>query len=155
MLAMGWCIDRTKDGESMSQQRENEKMRKISQASQVHYSAKNVTETNTNIKCDCPAKTFETKLLITRPLRYVMSGMVIKLCLFFHKIVFLKDVNKILILYEPPFNFCLFYQSHKQAGYCKYSKGQICNPSRLFIYLLNTAMWMFLFLTYHNLIIFS
>lgn len=35
MLAMGWSIDRTKDGESMSQQRENEKMRKISQASQV------------------------------------------------------------------------------------------------------------------------
>uniref|UniRef100_A0A8C9YIY5 Ryanodine receptor 3 n=1 Tax=Sander lucioperca TaxID=283035 RepID=A0A8C9YIY5_SANLU len=32
MLAMGWSIDRTKDGESMSQQRENEKMRKISQA---------------------------------------------------------------------------------------------------------------------------
>lgn len=35
MLAMGWNIDRTKDGESMSQQRESEKMRKISQASQV------------------------------------------------------------------------------------------------------------------------
>lgn len=37
MLAMGWSIDRTKDGESMSQQREreSEKMRKISQASQV------------------------------------------------------------------------------------------------------------------------
>lgn len=35
MLAMGWSIDRTKDGESMSQQRENEKMRKISQTSQV------------------------------------------------------------------------------------------------------------------------
>lgn len=35
MLAMGWTIDRTKDGESMSQQRENEKMRKISQVSQV------------------------------------------------------------------------------------------------------------------------
>ncbi|KAG7238575.1 hypothetical protein INR49_030848, partial [Caranx melampygus] len=34
MLAMGWSIDRTKDGESMSQQRENEKMRKISQTSQ-------------------------------------------------------------------------------------------------------------------------
>uniref|UniRef100_A0A4W6EV60 Ryanodine receptor 3 n=1 Tax=Lates calcarifer TaxID=8187 RepID=A0A4W6EV60_LATCA len=34
MLAMGWSIDRTKDGESMSQQRESEKMRKISQASQ-------------------------------------------------------------------------------------------------------------------------
>uniref|UniRef100_A0A8C9YFV3 Ryanodine receptor 3 n=1 Tax=Sander lucioperca TaxID=283035 RepID=A0A8C9YFV3_SANLU len=36
MLAMGWSIDRTKDGESMSQQRENEKMRKISQASQAN-----------------------------------------------------------------------------------------------------------------------
>lgn len=35
MLVMGWSIDRTKDGESMSLQRENEKMRKISQASQV------------------------------------------------------------------------------------------------------------------------
>lgn len=35
MLAMGWSIDRTKDGESMSLQRENEKTRKISQASQV------------------------------------------------------------------------------------------------------------------------
>ncbi|TNN87245.1 Ryanodine receptor 3 [Liparis tanakae] len=34
-LAMSWSIDRTKDGESMSLQRENEKMRKISQASQV------------------------------------------------------------------------------------------------------------------------
>uniref|UniRef100_A0AAQ5XYF2 Ryanodine receptor 3 n=1 Tax=Amphiprion ocellaris TaxID=80972 RepID=A0AAQ5XYF2_AMPOC len=36
ILAMGWSIDRTKDGESMSQQRENEKMRKISQASQAN-----------------------------------------------------------------------------------------------------------------------
>uniref|UniRef100_A0A3Q2W284 Ryanodine receptor 3 n=1 Tax=Haplochromis burtoni TaxID=8153 RepID=A0A3Q2W284_HAPBU len=36
MLAMGWSIDRTKDGESMSQQRETEKMRKISQASQAN-----------------------------------------------------------------------------------------------------------------------
>ncbi|XP_013867545.1 ryanodine receptor 3 [Austrofundulus limnaeus] len=36
MLVMGWSIDRTKDGESMSQQRENEKMRKISQASQAN-----------------------------------------------------------------------------------------------------------------------
>ncbi|CAG5866319.1 unnamed protein product [Menidia menidia] len=36
MLAMGWSIDRTKDGESMSLQRENEKMRKISQASQAN-----------------------------------------------------------------------------------------------------------------------
>ncbi|XP_058255374.1 ryanodine receptor 3 isoform X1 [Hemibagrus wyckioides] len=34
MLAMGWSIDRTKEGEAMFQQRENEKMRKISQASQ-------------------------------------------------------------------------------------------------------------------------
>ncbi|TSO67486.1 Ryanodine receptor 3 [Bagarius yarrelli] len=34
MLAMGWSIDRTKEGETMLQQRENEKMRKISQASQ-------------------------------------------------------------------------------------------------------------------------
>ncbi|XP_063040140.1 ryanodine receptor 3-like [Engraulis encrasicolus] len=34
MLAMGWSIDRTKDGETMSQQRESEKLRKISQASQ-------------------------------------------------------------------------------------------------------------------------
>ncbi|XP_058472306.1 ryanodine receptor 3-like isoform X5 [Solea solea] len=36
MLAMGWSIDRTKDGESMSLQRENEKMRKISQVSQAN-----------------------------------------------------------------------------------------------------------------------
>ncbi|KAM6912919.1 ryanodine receptor 3 [Xenentodon cancila] len=36
MLAMGWNVDRTKDGETMSQQRENEKMRKISQASQAN-----------------------------------------------------------------------------------------------------------------------
>ncbi|CAJ1073769.1 ryanodine receptor 3-like isoform X17 [Xyrichtys novacula] len=35
MLAMGWSIDRTKDGESMSQ-RETEKMRKISQTSQAN-----------------------------------------------------------------------------------------------------------------------
>ncbi|KAL6478075.1 hypothetical protein MHYP_G00139100 [Metynnis hypsauchen] len=34
MLAMGWNIDRTKEGETMFQQRENEKMRKISQVSQ-------------------------------------------------------------------------------------------------------------------------
>ncbi|XP_052001465.1 LOW QUALITY PROTEIN: ryanodine receptor 3 [Xyrauchen texanus] len=34
MLAMGWSIDRTKEGESMFQQREIEKMRRISQASQ-------------------------------------------------------------------------------------------------------------------------
>ncbi|CAL8272401.1 unnamed protein product [Merluccius merluccius] len=36
MLAMGWNVDRTRDGESMSQQRESEKMRKISQASQAN-----------------------------------------------------------------------------------------------------------------------
>ncbi|KAG7269119.1 hypothetical protein CRUP_013383 [Coryphaenoides rupestris] len=36
MLAMGWNVDRTKDGESISQQRESEKMRKISQASQAN-----------------------------------------------------------------------------------------------------------------------
>uniref|UniRef100_A0A3Q3W1X0 Uncharacterized protein n=2 Tax=Percomorphaceae TaxID=1489872 RepID=A0A3Q3W1X0_MOLML len=36
MLGMGWSIDRTKDGESMSQQRETEKMQKISQASQAN-----------------------------------------------------------------------------------------------------------------------
>ncbi|XDV43829.1 hypothetical protein PO909_012232 [Leuciscus waleckii] len=34
MLAMGWSIDRTKEGETMFQQREVEKMRRISQASQ-------------------------------------------------------------------------------------------------------------------------
>ncbi|XP_049319476.1 ryanodine receptor 3-like isoform X3 [Astyanax mexicanus] len=34
MLAMGWNIDRTKEGETMFQQRENEKLRKISQVSQ-------------------------------------------------------------------------------------------------------------------------
>ncbi|XP_028834345.1 ryanodine receptor 3 isoform X8 [Denticeps clupeoides] len=34
MLAMGWNIDRTKDGEAMFQQRENEKIRKISHVSQ-------------------------------------------------------------------------------------------------------------------------
>ncbi|XP_050990012.1 ryanodine receptor 3 isoform X2 [Labeo rohita] len=34
MLAMGWSIDRTREGESMFQQREMEKMRRISQASQ-------------------------------------------------------------------------------------------------------------------------
>lgn len=39
MLAMGWSIDRTKDGESMCQQRENEKLRKISQVSQVNSQA--------------------------------------------------------------------------------------------------------------------
>lgn len=39
MLAMGWNIDRTKEGEAMFQQRENEKMRKISQASQANVSS--------------------------------------------------------------------------------------------------------------------
>ncbi|KAL7861798.1 hypothetical protein SRHO_G00132390 [Serrasalmus rhombeus] len=34
MLAMGWNIDRTREGETVFQQRENEKMRKISQVSQ-------------------------------------------------------------------------------------------------------------------------
>ncbi|XP_067310941.1 ryanodine receptor 3 isoform X2 [Pseudorasbora parva] len=34
MLAMGWSVDRTKDGEIMLQQREMEKMRRVSQASQ-------------------------------------------------------------------------------------------------------------------------
>ncbi|XP_076834091.1 ryanodine receptor 3 isoform X1 [Brachyhypopomus gauderio] len=34
MLAMGWNIDRTREGETMFQQRENEKTRKISQTSQ-------------------------------------------------------------------------------------------------------------------------
>ncbi|KAM9788016.1 ryanodine receptor 3-like isoform 3-T3 [Syngnathus typhle] len=36
MLAMGWSIDRARDGESMSHQRENEKVRKISQVSQAN-----------------------------------------------------------------------------------------------------------------------
>ncbi|XP_061698948.1 ryanodine receptor 3-like [Syngnathoides biaculeatus] len=36
MLAMGWNVERARDGESASQQRENEKMRKISQASQAN-----------------------------------------------------------------------------------------------------------------------
>ncbi|KAF4101818.1 hypothetical protein G5714_016618 [Onychostoma macrolepis] len=34
MLAMGWSIDRTREGESMLQQREMEKLRRVSQASQ-------------------------------------------------------------------------------------------------------------------------
>ncbi|XP_039525300.1 ryanodine receptor 3 isoform X4 [Pimephales promelas] len=34
MLAMGWSVDRTKEGETMFQQREMEKMRRVSQASQ-------------------------------------------------------------------------------------------------------------------------
>lgn len=35
MLAMGWSIERTKEGEAMFQQREAEKQLKISEASQV------------------------------------------------------------------------------------------------------------------------
>lgn len=35
LLAMGWSVDRAKDGESVLLQRENDKMRKISQVSQV------------------------------------------------------------------------------------------------------------------------
>ncbi|KAM6461143.1 ryanodine receptor 3 [Liasis olivaceus] len=34
MLAMGWSLERTKEGETMTQQRENEKLRSISQSSQ-------------------------------------------------------------------------------------------------------------------------
>ncbi|ETE72239.1 Ryanodine receptor 3, partial [Ophiophagus hannah] len=34
MLAMGWSLERNKDGENMTQQRENEKLRSISQSSQ-------------------------------------------------------------------------------------------------------------------------
>lgn len=50
MLAMGWSIDRTKDGESMSQQRESEKMRKISQVSQVNSQ---VGERKASGTCSC------------------------------------------------------------------------------------------------------
>lgn len=35
MLAMGWSLERNKDGENITQQRENEKLRSISQSSQV------------------------------------------------------------------------------------------------------------------------
>lgn len=35
MLAMGWNLERTKEGESIGQQRENEKLRSVSQSSQV------------------------------------------------------------------------------------------------------------------------
>lgn len=35
MLAMGWTIERTKEGEAMFQQREADKQLKISEASQV------------------------------------------------------------------------------------------------------------------------
>ncbi|XP_015229203.1 PREDICTED: ryanodine receptor 3 isoform X4 [Cyprinodon variegatus] len=46
MLAMGWSIDRTKDGECMSLQRENEKLRKISQASQANGFNPSPTDTS-------------------------------------------------------------------------------------------------------------
>lgn len=36
MLAMGWNMERTKEGEAMVQQRESEKLRRISQSSQVN-----------------------------------------------------------------------------------------------------------------------
>lgn len=35
MLAVGWTVERTKEGEALVQQRENEKLRSVSQASQV------------------------------------------------------------------------------------------------------------------------
>uniref|UniRef100_A0A452HQS8 Uncharacterized protein n=1 Tax=Gopherus agassizii TaxID=38772 RepID=A0A452HQS8_9SAUR len=40
MLAMGWSLERTKEGEAMVQQRENEKLRSISQSSQVRQNSK-------------------------------------------------------------------------------------------------------------------
>lgn len=63
MLAMGWSIDRTKDGESMSQQRESEKMRKISQASQVQSKATIVVSTCTRafLKTHFPAPPLRDK----------------------------------------------------------------------------------------------
>lgn len=63
MLAMGWSIDRTKDGESMSQQRESEKMRKISQASQVQSKATIVMSTCTWVflKTHFPASPLQDK----------------------------------------------------------------------------------------------
>lgn len=36
MLAVGWTVERTKEGEALVQQRENEKLRSVSQANQVH-----------------------------------------------------------------------------------------------------------------------
>uniref|UniRef100_A0A8C1ULM0 Ryanodine receptor 3 n=1 Tax=Cyprinus carpio TaxID=7962 RepID=A0A8C1ULM0_CYPCA len=46
MLAMGWNIERTKEGEAMFQQRETEKQRKISESSQVIlYSRRAMVET--------------------------------------------------------------------------------------------------------------
>lgn len=35
MLAVGWTVERTKEGDALAQQRENEKLRSVSQASQV------------------------------------------------------------------------------------------------------------------------
>lgn len=35
MLAMGWNIERTREGEARSQQKETEKQRKVSESSQV------------------------------------------------------------------------------------------------------------------------
>lgn len=35
MLAVGWTVERTKEGDTLAQQRENEKLRSMSQASQV------------------------------------------------------------------------------------------------------------------------
>lgn len=35
MLAVGWTVERTKEGDALAQQRENEKLRNVSQASQV------------------------------------------------------------------------------------------------------------------------
>lgn len=40
MLALGWSLERTKEGgEAIRHQRENEKLRSISQSSQVRYKA--------------------------------------------------------------------------------------------------------------------
>lgn len=60
---MGWSIDRTKDGESMSQQRESEKMQKISQASQVQCKATIVMSTRTWVflKTHFPAPALQDK----------------------------------------------------------------------------------------------
>jgi ryanodine receptor 3 len=35
MLAVGWTVERTKEGEALVQQRENEKLRSVSQTTQV------------------------------------------------------------------------------------------------------------------------
>lgn len=35
MLAVGWTVERTKEGEALVQQRENEKLRCVSQTNQV------------------------------------------------------------------------------------------------------------------------